>query len=151
MGFPDNRMDTVALLDIVQALEIVIDEVLPSVVYTHHAGDLNVDHGITHRAVMTACRPQPSCCVKEIYSFEILSSTAWLGHSTADMFKPNCFVDIRHQIDIKLGALLAYKGEVRDFPHSRSIEGVKALVSYRGVSAGFEAAEAFYIERILKG
>jgi|LWDU01.1.fsa_nt_gi N-acetylglucosamine malate deacetylase 1 len=144
LGFPDNRMDTVALLDIVQTLEQVINEIEPEVVYTHHSGDLNIDHKITHQAVMTACRPQPGFCVKEIYSFEVLSSTEW---STNNPFIPNYFVDISDILELKISAIKAYNSELRLFPHARSIESIEALVKYRGASVGVHAAEAFRLER----
>ena len=144
LGFPDNRMDTVALLDIVQTLEQVINEIEPEVVYTHHSGDLNIDHKITHQAVMTACRPQPGFCVREIYSFEVLSSTEW---STNNPFIPNYFVDISDILELKISAIKAYNSELRLFPHARSIESIEALVKYRGASVGVHAAEAFRLER----
>ena len=75
LGFPDNRLDTVALLDIVQAVEGVLAEVQPDVIYTHHGGDLNIDHVIAHRAVMTAARPVPGQPVRAVYGFEVPSST----------------------------------------------------------------------------
>ena len=83
LDFPDNRMDTIPLLDVIQSIEQVIKEFEPSVVYTHYHGDLNVDHQIVHQAVMTACRPMPRMTVKEIYSFETVSSTEW-AHSVLD-------------------------------------------------------------------
>jgi len=146
LGFPDNRMDTVALLDIVQTLEQVINEIEPEVVYTHHLGDLNIDHKITHQAVMTACRPQPEFCVREIYSFEVLSSTEW---STNNPFIPNYFVDISDTLELKISAIKAYSSELRTFPHARSIESIKALAKYRGASMGIRAAEAFKVERLI--
>ena len=146
LGFPDNRMDTVALLDIVQTLEQVINEIEPEVVYTHHSGDLNIDHKITHQAVMTACRPQPGFCVREIYSFEVLSSTEW---STNNPFIPNYFVDISDTLELKVSAIKAYNSELRTFPHARSIESIKALAKYRGASMGIRAAEAFKVERLI--
>jgi len=146
LGFPDNRMDTVALLDIVQILEKVINEIEPEVVYTHHLGDLNIDHKITHQAVMTACRPQPGFCVREIYSFEVLSSTEW---STNNPFIPNYFVDISDTLELKISAIKAYSSELRTFPHARSIESIKALAKYRGASVGIRAAEAFKVERLI--
>jgi LmbE family N-acetylglucosaminyl deacetylase len=146
LGFPDNRMDTVALLDIVQTLEQVINEIEPEVVYTHHLGDLNIDHKITHQAVMTACRPQPEFCVREIYSFEVLSSTEW---STNNPFIPNYFVDISDTLELKVSAIKAYSSELRTFPHARSIESIKALAKYRGASMGIRAAEAFKVERLI--
>ena len=39
---------------------------------THHFGDLNVDHRITHQAVMTACRPVPDNIIKEILGFGVI-------------------------------------------------------------------------------
>ena len=75
--FPDNKMDSVPLLEITQAIETVIEQIKPELIYTHHYGDLNIDHRVTHQAVMTACRPRPGFCVKELYAFEVLSSTEW--------------------------------------------------------------------------
>ena len=146
LGFPDNRMDTLALLDIVQTLEQVINEIEPEVIYTHHSGDLNIDHKITHQAVMTACRPQPEFCVREIYSFEVLSSTEW---STNNPFIPNYYVDISDILELKISAIKAYHSELRIFPHARSIDSIEALAEYRGASAGVKAAEAFKIERLI--
>ena len=55
---PDNCLDTVPLLDIVKPIESLITEHRPDTVFTHHAGDLNIDHCRVHQAVITACRPQ---------------------------------------------------------------------------------------------
>ena len=38
-------------------------------------------------------------------------------------------------------------GEVRDFPHPRSIDAVKALAAWRGAASGMTAAEAFQLVR----
>lgn len=149
LGFPDNRMDTIALLDVVQKLEKVIMEIRPSIIYTHHDEDLNVDHRITSQAVLTACRPQPGCCVNEIYSFEILSSTNWTSCSIRSTFFPNRFVDISLAIELKIKALNIYDQEMRDYPHSRSIEAVKSLAKYRGSTVGMTAAESFHVVRVL--
>jgi len=149
LGFPDNKMDTVALLDVVQELEKVMDKIQPSIIYTHHDADLNVDHRIAHQAVLTACRPQPENCVNEIYSFEVLSSTEWVSPSAKNTFIPNRFVDISKVIERKIKALNAYADEMRDYPHCRSLETVELLAKYRGSTMGMKAAESFKIERIL--
>ena len=88
LDFPDNSMDSVPLIDVVQALEPIIDQVQPERIYTHHHGDLNVDHRVTHQAVMTACRPMPGISVREILTFEVMSSTEWATPSVAP-FMPN--------------------------------------------------------------
>ena len=93
LDFPDNAMDSVVFIDIVKTVENKIDELQPEIIYTHFSGDLNIDHRLTSQAVMTACRPQPGCSVKSIFSFEVASSTEWALES-AHSFRPNYFNDI---------------------------------------------------------
>jgi LmbE family N-acetylglucosaminyl deacetylase len=149
LGFPDNQMDSIPLLWIVQRLEIVIDRIKPAIVYTHHHSDLNVDHRLTHQAVVTACRPVPESSVREIYGFEILSSTEWANPDQGG-FRPTVFVDITDQLSIKIAALDAYVGEMRKVPHSRSFEHVEILAKHRGYSVGVYAAEAFVLHRSVR-
>ncbi len=146
--FPDNQMDTVSLLSIVKEIEQVIAEFQPSIVYSHFGHDLNIDHRITHQAVMTACRPIKGHSVKKIFAFEVLSSTEWQSPS-APSFKPQYIVNISPFWPQKLQALQSYQQELRAFPHSRSLECIEALATLRGASHGFEKAEAFQVERIL--
>jgi len=148
LGLPDNRMDTVPFLDIVQSLEKVVCEVNPAIIYTHHHGDLNIDHRITHQAVLTACRPTPACAVREIYSFEVLSATEW-NTAGCEPFSPNVFIDISQYLTIKNQAIEAYHLETRPAPHTRSIENILRLAEYRGNTVGVEAAEAFSLVRRL--
>lgn len=146
-GLPDNRLDSLDLLDIVKKVEATVAEVQPTTVYTHHGGDLNLDHRICHHATMIACRPLPEATCAAIFEFETVSSTEWASPSTDKPFVPMRFVDISRQLDRKLEALRAYGSEVRPFPHARSVENVAALARVRGASAGMEAAEAFMVAR----
>lgn len=145
--FPDNRLDSLPLLDIVQSIEPVIEDLQPSVILTHLAEDLNVDHRVCHQAVLTACRPQPGHPVHKILGFEVPSSTEW-AFSVAT-FAPNCFIDISAQLDKKLKALEAYHEEMRPAPHPRSAISIEALARWRGASAGCSAAEAFSLVRMI--
>ncbi len=146
-GFPDNRLDSVPLLDVVKTVEAVVGEVRPSIVYTHHGGDLNVDHRIVHQAVVTACRPLPETPVRSLYAFETVSSTEWAPETLGQSFRPTRFVDIATHLDRKLQALESYTSEMRSFPHPRSRENVVALARHRGACAGIAAAEAFMVIR----
>jgi N-acetylglucosamine malate deacetylase 1 len=150
LNYPDNRLDTIPLLDIVKKIEKVVDDIQANIIYTHYFGDLNIDHQITHKAVMTACRPQPDFCVKEIYSFETLSATHWQSSSMTNTFNPNYFVDISDFIKQKIKALQCYDNEMRDYPHARSYEAVVSLSSFRGSAVGVHNAEAFVVERLIK-
>lgn len=147
--FPDNRMDSVPLLKVVQALEETLDAIRPDVVYKHHYGDLNIDHRIAHQAVMTACRPLPAATVREIYAFEVLSSTEWASPSLTT-FSPTAFVDVSDHLETKLNALRAYSLEMRSAPHSRSLEHVACLAHHRGHTVGCVAAEAFVTIRMVR-
>lgn len=148
LGLPDNRMDSIPLIDVVQKLEPIIDKVKPNIVYTHHHGDLNVDHRITYQAVMTACRPLPESSVRAIYAFEVMSSTEW-ATPTAEPFLPNYFVDISAHLSTKNDALDAYRVEMRKAPHSRSMQHLSSLASHRGQTVGVLAAEAFVSIRVV--
>jgi LmbE family N-acetylglucosaminyl deacetylase len=144
-GFPDNAMDSVELLRIVKAVEEVVDEISPHIVYTHHGGDLNIDHVLTHRAVLTACRPLPDASIEAVYAFETLSSSEWGSADIDPPFRPQHYVDIADTLPAKLVALGAYASEMRPFPHPRSDQAVEALARVRGSEAGVAAAEAFSV------
>lgn len=144
---PDNAMDSLTLLEIVQKVEAVIDDLKPSIVYTHHGGDLNVDHELVHRAVLTATRPLPGSPVKAIYTYETLSSTEWTATQQQIPFIPLHYVNISDYISRKLEALKAYELEMRPFPHARSYDAVEAQATLRGAHVGLKRAEAFGIVR----
>jgi LmbE family N-acetylglucosaminyl deacetylase len=142
LDLPDNRMDSIPLIDVIQKLEPIIDRLKPNIVYTHHHGDLNVDHRITHQAVLTACRPLPGSSIRAIYAFEVMSSTEW-STPMAHPFLPNYFVDISGYLSKKQEALSEYQQEMRDAPHSRSSDHLNYLAYHRGHTVGVMAAEAF--------
>ena len=150
LDFPDNRMDSLELLDIIKEIESVVYKLKPEVVVSHHSGDLNIDHRIVHEAVMTACRPQPGHPVKRILSFEVASSTEWQSQAHSTPFLPNWFEDISGTLDVKIKALKAYHSEMRKWPHARSVKAVEYLAKWRGASVGTSAAEAFVLLRELK-
>jgi len=145
LDFPDNKFDSVPLLDIIKAIESRIEEFQPETVYTHHWGDLNLDHRIAFEAVTIACRPV-SCQVKRILCFEIISSSEMNLKNDGSVFKPNYWVPLdEKQVGKKLEALREYQKEIREPPHPRSVENAKALASVRGSVINKEFAEAFVV------
>lgn len=147
--FPDNRMDTIALLDIIKPIEALVAKYQPDTTFTHHAGDVNIDHRRIHEAVVTACRPQRGHPVKTLLCFEVPSSTEWQLPGSAPVFAPNWFVDISDTLERKLAALDAYAAELRAWPHPRSRQAVEHLAHWRGATVGVDAAEAFALGRQL--
>ncbi|MGB2870024.1 MAG: PIG-L family deacetylase [Bacteroidota bacterium] len=148
LKFPDNRFDSVDLLDLVHAVESKKREVKPTVVYTHHRGDLNVDHQRTFEATVTACRPMKGEVVREIYSFEVPSSTEWQVPTASTAFLPTRFMVLEERhIKAKVEAMELYSSERRAFPHPRSAEGLRTLAAWRGVTVGANYAECFEVVR----
>lgn len=149
-GLPDNRMDSLDLLEVIKLVEKEIARVQPELVYTHFSGDLNADHRIVNEGVLAACRPQPGHCVKRILFFEVASSTEWRAGTPGSAFTPNWFVDVSATLEKKLAALQRYQGEMRPWPHARSVRALEHLARWRGASVGVEAAEAFMLGRCVE-
>ncbi len=147
---PDNRFDTVPLLEVTKIVEGLIERWRPAAIYTHHGGDLNVDHQVVSRAVLTATRPTENHPVRELYMFEIASSTEWAFQQLAPMFKPNVFVDIEETLSLKLEGMRLYESEAREFPHPRSAEALRAIAQRWGSVVGRKAAEAFEAVRLIR-
>lgn len=146
-SFPDNRFDSVDLLDIIKVVSKVKEEVKPDIIFTHYEHDLNIDHQITYKAVVTSTRPMQDECVKEIYSFEILSSTEW---NYPISFSPDTYYDVSDTLDLKIKAMGEYISELCEYPHPRSLNGIELNAKYQGMRVGKIAVEAFKSVRILK-
>lgn len=147
---PDNRFDTVPLLDIVKKVEELVKKIRPDVIFTHHAGDLNIDHVILHRAVLTATRPADGSAVREIYAFEVPSSTEWAFSQYQPVFMPNTFIEISGTIAAKKKCMEIYDSEARKFPHPRSAEALDAIAAHWGSAIGRQKAEAFMLVRSIR-
>lgn len=146
--FNDNQMDSYPLLEIVRSIEKSKNKYCPTIVYTHSAADLNIDHRIITNAVLTAFRPQPNENCREIRLFEIPSATDYGNKYITGTFSPNLFVSLdENNFQLKIKALKAYSNELREFPHSRSLDSIKYLAKLRGSQVGLHMAEAFEIIR----
>jgi LmbE family N-acetylglucosaminyl deacetylase len=145
---PDNRFDSVTLLDIIKIVEKEKITFNPDVIFTHHGGDLNIDHQRTFEAVMTSCRPMEHEKVKTIITFETPSGTEWRASSDPKHFIPNLFFSIsEHNLDAKIKGMESYEFEKRLYPHPRSPEALKIQAQRWGVAIGKKYAEAFSIIR----
>jgi len=102
----------------------------PEIIFTHHGGDLNVDHQKCFEAIMTATRPIEGEIVKTIISFETASATEWQATNEA-----------------KIKAMESYEFEIRDYPHPRFTEALRIQAKRWGVVVGKKHVEAFCIAR----
>jgi LmbE family N-acetylglucosaminyl deacetylase len=150
-GFPDQRLDDRALLDVIQPLEQLVDELHPEIVYTHFANDVNQDHRVVFQATMVATRPGSG--VRRLLSFEAASSTEWAPPIAGHVFAPSVYVDVAETLLVKIEAMRCYsdapESEVRAYPHPRSYEAIEVYAKRHGIEAGLEAAEAFMLIREL--
>lgn len=149
-SLPDNRFDTIAMLDVVKIIEQHVQELQPEAVYTQHGGDLNIDHLVTYRATLTATRPMQGTPVKAVYAYEVASSTEWAFQKFSPPFHPGLFVDISATLERKIEAMQHYESEARPFPHPRSPEALRAIARRWGSVVGLEAAEAFEVVREIR-
>lgn len=133
--YPDNQFDKVPLLEMVQNIEELIEHTKPDTIFTHYRNDLNIDHRIAYQATITAARPKGE--VKEIYSYEIPTSTNW-GFPIS--FSPDFFIDISDTVGRKIQAYSIYTSEVG---FMRDADTIKTFSFYRGQMCGLMHAEAF--------
>ena len=146
-NFKDNAMDSVSLLKIIKKIEKEVNNFKPSIIFTHYNSDLNIDHEITSRATLTACRPTKNNSVKSLFMFYVPSSTEWSHKKNKNNFVPNWFEDISKSYKKKKIALNCYKMEMRKWPHPRSLKNIKNLQEVFAAEVGQKNTEAFLLYR----
>ncbi|OUU53221.1 MAG: hypothetical protein CBC25_01105 [Pelagibacteraceae bacterium TMED65] len=148
-NFPDNSMDSVKLLDIVKQVESFLTKTKPDLIFTHHNGDINIDHDLTQRAVMTATRALPGTQPLDVLACEVSSSTEF-GPANKRL-QPHLYIRLTED-DVKaaIDALVCYEGEIRDWPHPRSAKALEHQLRLRGAECGVEAAEVFEVLRMVR-
>jgi LmbE family N-acetylglucosaminyl deacetylase len=134
---PLIMLDTVPQLDVVTAVEKVMYEVKPEILYCHYWDDINSDHRVVFESTAVWCRPSKTPFLKKVYLYEIFGSTS--------NFIPNHYVDIGEQLEAKLNALSLYSTEIA--AQTRSIETTRTVAKYRGAEINANYAEAFVLYR----
>jgi LmbE family N-acetylglucosaminyl deacetylase len=142
-GFPTVKLNTIPHGELSSSLQKIVTEVRPEVVYLPPGSDINRDHRIVFDATLVATRPFPDSPVRRVLCYEI-GPTGRYGSTT---FTPNVFVDIEPYLEKKLEAMACYDTELKDFPHPRSLEGLRLIAQERGMSVGLKAAECFQLIR----
>jgi len=147
---PDNRFDSVPLLEIVHRIESLLTRLQPATLFTQSGADLNLDHVLLHRASLIATRPQTGQCVCDLFSYTVASSSEWAFGQFAPPYQPTLFVEIEPWLERKIEAMEQYESEARVFPHPRSPEALRAEAKRLGATAGLQAAEAFQLIRAIR-
>ena len=147
IDLPDMKLDTIPHVELNKPIEECIKKIRPEIVYTNYFGDVNKDHRLVFESTIVAVRPVEQSSVRRVLCYELPSSTEWNAQTLNNIFISNVFVNIEKTIDKKIEAVRAYKSELREYPHPRSIENVVHQAHVRGASAGLEAAECFMLIR----
>lgn len=148
---PDMKLDVTPHIDINRAIEDVIQEFRPSTVFTHFMGDVNKDHRMVCESTLVACRPTAEQCVKRLFFYSVPSSTEWNVQTPSTAFLPNWYEDISGECaEKKYRAMECYKTELREYPHPRSIQYLRAADLAEGNRIGLLAAESFILARSIE-
>lgn len=150
-GFPNARLDTIGVGELMKPIERVVNEVAPEVVYVLHGGDIHTDHYALFNATMSVLKPfyMKRRGVQRVLGYETLSSTDAAPQRGERMFMPNVFSDITPFIERKLEVMALYETEIHAEPMPRSPSAIRALARFRGSTISTEYAEAFTLIREL--
>jgi len=140
----DEKLDHMLQVTLIP-LEEYMKQLKPEIVYINHRQDIHQDHKIVFQAGVIVCKNLLDYKIKKVMCYETPSSTTESPPFLEFAFQPNYYVDIEPYLEKKLKALRCYKKELRNFPHPRSVEGVKILAMKRGIEAGLRYAEAFMV------
>lgn len=137
-------------VEINEKVHQVVQKINPEVVFLPHKGDMNFDHAEVTYSAMVALRPFNVPALKEILVYETLSETEWNTPTVDNAFIPNVFIDISDTIENKLTAMKFYESQLKESPHPRSLEAIKALSIFRGSTICVNNAESFMLMRSIK-
>jgi LmbE family N-acetylglucosaminyl deacetylase len=139
LGFPDQRLDTVAVADLVNAARDAAP--VPELLLSSSAEELNRDHQIVSHVARVIGRPVDRPIT--LLEAEVPGAAAWNGGAVAH----NWYVDVTATLERKLAALACYAAEARPWPHPRSPEAVEAVARATGAASGLGLAEGFVAVR----
>lgn len=153
LDLPTVKLDTIGQKELNDLILKCIEKVKPEALYIPFGGDINKDHRLVFESSLVASRPKPKSSIKKILCYEVLSETEWgsfRAKGIKEIFCPNVYIDISDTLGDKLKAMESYKSELKEYPHPRSLAGIRVLAQKRGSESGIKAAEAFVLLREIK-
>jgi LmbE family N-acetylglucosaminyl deacetylase len=147
LGLPAARLAETPRHQLNAALRKLVVDVRPHTIFTPFLGDIHIDHQLVFEATMVASRPHQSEFPARILAYETLSETNWNAPLLTPAFIPNVFIDITATLELKLQAMQRFGSQLREAPHERSLNALRALATLRGATVHCPAAEAFVLVR----
>ena len=120
--------------DVVEAIDRIMSEYNPDIIFTHHPFDTHQAHVGVSNATIAAARRKNT-----VFFYEPISPS---GRSYV-AFRPQLYVPIEETVEKKIAALREHKTEYNKFGKEDWIAGVHARCGFRGYEIGKKYAEAF--------
>ena len=149
LGFPNAKLDTIGISELMDPIADVVGEVKPEIVYLLHGGDIHTDHFMLFTATMSVLKPfyMLKRGVKRVLCYETLSSTDAAPPQWSRAFVPTIYSDISPYVDRKIEIMNLYETEIHADPMPRGSSAIRALARFRGTTISTEYAEAFMLIR----
>lgn len=125
--------------DVVHAIDLVLADFKPDIIFTHHPFDTHQAHEGVAKATIAAARR-----MNTVFFYEPITPS---GRSYV-AFKPHLYVDIESTVEKKIASLKCHTSEYNKFGAEDWIEGVRCRSGFRGYEIGKKFAEAFEILRL---
>ena len=136
-------VDKIDLGKFIPMLKEVLEEVKPAMLLLPYQHDVHSDHRVIFEAAYSCTKAFRAPYLKTVLAMEILSETDQAMQENG--FVPNVFVDVTDYIDKKIEIMNTYESEITAPPFPRNAEAIKGLAAYRGATAYYNYAEAFYL------
>jgi LmbE family N-acetylglucosaminyl deacetylase len=121
----------------IDAIEKVVDEVKPDIIYAPTFKDTHQDHRNAGHATLSAGR---RCKIILMYE----------GASTQRDFTPQVFVDVKDTFELKMKMTRVYGSQVNNHGvYAVAMKAIEGLAKFRGYQAGVDLAEAFEVGKFV--
>ena len=134
-GLADTRINDGR--ETIDAIEKVVQEVKPDIIYAPTFKDTHQDHRNAGHATLSACR---RCKIILLYE----------GASTQRDFTPQVFVDVTDTFGTKLKVTKVFGSQVNNHGvYTVAMKAIEGLAKFRGYQAGVKLAEAFEVGKFI--
>lgn len=150
LKFPTTRLDVQPTTTLVEAIDDVLQEIEPEVVYVPHRNDFHTDHAAVFDAMESCAKWFRYPSIQRILAYETLSETGFSLDPDGEAFRPTVFVDVTGYVEKKISIMKIYESEIETHPFPRSASSIRSLATLRGTATGTKAAEGFILLREIR-
>lgn len=150
LNYETTTLNSSSLSTLIPQISEIFNLVKPNIIYTLHNKDAHSDHRIISNATLACTKSFRYPYIKKVLMYECLSETELSPQLSENIFIPNYFVDITDFIEHKIKIMKIYESELGSHPFPRSIDGIKALSTFRGLMVNMKYAEAFQVIKIIE-